>query len=132
AHGAVVIVVHDRADAWAVADRVAVLINGRVCADGAPQAILDQPPTAEVARFLGYDGELATSTGVLLTRPKHVRIDPLGDVQGTVRRVIPVEDGLHILVESSRGRVWSAAEPGAARPGDVVTLGIVGGVEFAE
>lgn len=57
ADGAALVVLHDRIDAWAVADRIVVLIDGRVRADGAPQPILNNPPTAAVARFLGYDGE---------------------------------------------------------------------------
>ena len=82
-NGAAVVVLHDRGDAWAMADRVVVLLDGRIHADGAPQAILEKAPTADVARFLGYDGELRTERGLLLTRSAHVRIDSDGPLTGT-------------------------------------------------
>ena len=56
---ATLVVVHDRAEAWALADRLLVLIDGRLVAAGPPRAVLEDPPSAEVARFLGYDGSLA-------------------------------------------------------------------------
>ena len=63
-----VLVVHDRADAWALADRLVVLLDGRIAADGPPARLLADPPTAEVARFLGYDGSLRSGDTVTLTR----------------------------------------------------------------
>jgi ABC-type sulfate/molybdate transport systems ATPase subunit len=45
-------------EAWALADRVLVMFAGEVVADGAPDHVLEHPPNIEVARFLGYDGEL--------------------------------------------------------------------------
>ena len=52
------VVVHDRAEAWALADRVLVLLDGRIAAAGPPEQVLDRPPSPAVARFLGFGGEL--------------------------------------------------------------------------
>ena len=67
------VVVHDRAEAWALADRLLVMIDGRLVADGPPRELLSRPPSVEVARFLGFDGTLADEDGqLLLTRTQHV------------------------------------------------------------
>ena len=48
-----VLVTHDRDDAFELADRVAVLLAGRVRQVAAPQAAFEAPADAEVAGFLG-------------------------------------------------------------------------------
>ncbi|WP_062211586.1 ABC transporter ATP-binding protein [Aureimonas sp. AU12] len=46
-------VTHDQAEALSMADRVAVMIGGRVLQLASPQAIYDDPAHVEVARFVG-------------------------------------------------------------------------------
>src|SRR5262249_6753438 len=89
---ATLVVVHDRAEAWALADRLLILINGRLVAAGPPRELLEQPPTVEVARFLGFDGQVDDGDEMLLTRPAHVALDPAGPLEARVTRVIPIED----------------------------------------
>ncbi len=48
----------DQADAMAVADRLAVLVDGRLHQVGAPLEVHDRPATVDVARFVG-DPEMA-------------------------------------------------------------------------
>ena len=55
----VVYVTHDQDEALAVADRTVVLHDGVVEADAATEALWTQPPTAFVARFLGYRNVVA-------------------------------------------------------------------------
>ncbi|GGF33317.1 ABC transporter [Marmoricola endophyticus] len=129
ASGAVVVVVHDRADAWALADRVVVLTEGRVVADGPPRDLLAAPPTAQVARFLGYDGHLAESGGSLLTRPAHVRVSADGALAGRVVRVVGTEDGVLLDVEVADGRL-RCRDAGEWRVGDGVRLDVAGGVSY--
>ena len=50
----VLYVTHDQEEAFAVADRAIVLRDGRVEADGSPEELWMRPPTAFVARFLGF------------------------------------------------------------------------------
>jgi iron complex transport system ATP-binding protein len=63
----VVLVLHDLAHAINHADRVIVLQNGRVAADGAPEAALAEPVLAAVwgveARWLGEPGQRALAAG---------------------------------------------------------------------
>lgn len=48
-------VTHDQTEAFAVADRVAVLNAGRVEQVAAPQTVFDRPASAFVAQFLGFE-----------------------------------------------------------------------------
>ena len=73
---ATLVVVHDRTEAWALADRLLVLLGGEIVAAGPPATVLAAPPSAAVARFLGYDGELRDGDELLLTRPAHVTVAP--------------------------------------------------------
>src|SRR5262249_44431414 len=123
---ATLVVVHDRAEAWALGDRALVMLDGRVVADGPPQQLLERRASAEVARFLGFDGELREDGGVLLTRPAHVRLG--GDLAATVTRVIPLEDGLRVELELADGRLFATVPiPGPAL-GERVGVRVVGGV----
>jgi ABC-type sulfate/molybdate transport systems ATPase subunit len=85
------VVVHDRAEAWALADRLLVMIDGRLVADGPPRELLSRPPSVQVARFLGFDGTLAGEDGqLLLTRTQHVVLDPASELRARVARAIPI------------------------------------------
>jgi ABC-type nitrate/sulfonate/bicarbonate transport system ATPase subunit len=130
--GAVVLVVHDRAEAWALADRLVVLLGGRVAADGKPAEVLDAPPTEEVARFLGFTGELRDGADVVLTRPVHVRIDPGGDVPAKVTRLIPIEDGARAELEITNGHLSTVVPVPGPAVGDEITVRISGGVRYRD
>lgn len=51
--GPMILVTHDHADAMAVADELAVLIDGRIEDFGEPQRVYDAPATARAAALLG-------------------------------------------------------------------------------
>ena len=53
--GAVVLITHDPADAFALADRIAVLERGRVVQMGEPDGIVLEPATPFVATFTGAE-----------------------------------------------------------------------------
>ncbi len=69
-------VTHDQDEALSVADRVVILEAGRLIADGTPEQLWLAPPSAWVARFLGFrnvargrsvGGRLETPWGSLLS-----------------------------------------------------------------
>jgi ABC-type sulfate/molybdate transport systems ATPase subunit len=124
------VVVHDRAEAWALADRLLILLDGRVAGAGAPRDLLDAPPSPAVARFLGFDGELREGDAMLLTRPAHVRLDADGDRRATVTRVIPLEDGLRLELTLHTGRLYGVAPVPGPALGDQVSLRITGGARY--
>jgi ABC-type multidrug transport system ATPase subunit len=127
---ATLVVVHDRAEAWALADRLLVLIDGRLVASGPPRDLLEAPPTAEVARFLGFDGALEDAGETILTRPPHVKLDQAGPLRGRVTRSIPLEDGARVEIELEHGRLYTVAALPAPRPGETVRVRLAGGVRF--
>jgi ABC-type sulfate/molybdate transport systems ATPase subunit len=127
---ATLVVVHDRAEAWALADRLLILIEGRIVADGPPATLLSTPPSALVARFLGYDGELRDGDELLLTRAAHVTLRAGGRHAATVTRVIPLEDGVRLELSLATGRLYAIAELPAPRVGDTVRIDVDGGARF--
>jgi ABC-type sulfate/molybdate transport systems ATPase subunit len=129
---ATLVVVHDRAEAWALADRLLVMIDGRVVATGPPRTLLERPPSADVARFLGYDGELHEGDELLLTRPPHVQLDPAGPLTARVAGAVALEDGFRLELELAHGRLYAIAPLPAPRVGDRVKVRLQGGARFAE
>jgi ABC-type sulfate/molybdate transport systems ATPase subunit len=127
---ATLIVVHDRAEAWALADRLLILIDGRLVAEGPPQALLEHPPSEMVARFLGFDGSLRDDDAMLLTRPPHVVLDATGPWSAQVTRAIAVEDGVRVELELEHGRVYTLAALPAPGIGEIVRFRVDGGVRF--
>jgi ABC-type sulfate/molybdate transport systems ATPase subunit len=127
---ATLVVVHDRAEAWALADRLLILLDGRLVAAGSPRELLENPPSATVARFLGFDGWLRDDREALLTRPAHVALEPHGPLQARVTRAIPLEDGARLELELDHGRLYAVAPLPAPRAGDTVRVAIRGGVRF--
>ncbi|MCU1603004.1 MAG: transporter related protein [Frankiales bacterium] len=125
----VVVVVHDREEAWAVADRLVVLLGGTVAAEGLPGDVLAAPPTAEVARFLGYTGELRTPEGRLLTRPVHTRLVLGGRPAQVVRRAAR-EDDVLLDLRLAEGQVQAAAPYPGPQVGDAVQVEVTGGVRY--
>ncbi len=116
---AAVIITHDSADAFGLADRIAVMENGRIVQTGTPDELLADPRTPFVAAFTGAE--------LLLN--------------GTVKAV--AEDLVHVaLVEG--GSVWAALPQGrswsiergarvhvAYRPEDVVLSSIESTTELS-
>jgi ABC-type multidrug transport system ATPase subunit len=127
---ATLVVVHDRAEAWALADRLLILIGGELVAAGPPRELLEHPPTPAVAQFLGYDGLLEDGGEVLLTRPAHVALDPAGPLRARVVHAVPLEDGARLELELENGRLYAVAALPAPRRGDQVRVRVDGGARF--
>ena len=127
---ATLVVVHDRAEAWALADRLLILLNGRLAAAGPPRELLERPPSMAVARFLGFDGSLEDGHELLLTRPAHVALDPAGSLEARVTRTVTLEDGIRLELELDHGRLYTVAPLPAPRPGEHIRVRIDGGVRF--
>jgi ABC-type nitrate/sulfonate/bicarbonate transport system ATPase subunit len=119
---ATLVVVHDRAEAWALADRLLILIGGRLVGQGTPRGLLEQPPNPQVARFLGFDGSLQLGGEMLLTRPAHVVLDADGPLQARVTRELELDGG----------QLYTVAPLPAPRTGDSVRLRVDGGVRFPD
>ncbi len=123
--GPILYVTHDHTEAMSVADRLAVLVDGRVEDDGEPQRVFDAPRTLAVARFLGerpmnlfeHDGAIV---GI---RPERVTVSQNGGLTGRVVRRESAGADAYLEVETERGcltvRVPAAS---ALHAGDDVAL----------
>ena len=128
---ATVVVVHDRAEAWALADRVLILLDGRPAAHGPVRDVLEAPPTPAVAAFVGFSGTLHEPDGTLrMLKPGHAALDPAGDIAATVARRVPVEDGVRLELTLPNGRVHALAPLPGPRPGDTVRVTLAAGITY--
>jgi ABC-type sugar transport system ATPase subunit len=128
---ATMVVVHDRTEAWALADRLILLLDGRVAAQGTPQDVLDHPDSVRAAEFLGFTGRLREASGsVRLLRPAQVALDASGPVRGTVVRRVHEEDGVLCEITLAEGELQVRSPyPGPAIDAQV-RLRLDGGVHF--
>jgi thiamine transport system ATP-binding protein len=103
----VLAVTHDQGEAFALADRVVVMRDGRIAQSGTPLEVWQRPADAFVARFLGFDNVVdATVDGEVAVTPWGKVPVPDGAPQGAhpllVRpagvRLVPVADGLRCTV----------------------------------
>jgi sulfate transport system ATP-binding protein len=107
-HVTTVLVTHDQAEALDVADRIAVLKDGRVEQVGSPKTVYDAPANAFVMSFLGA----VSSLNGILVRPHDLRVgrnpdmklaadDGIAETTGVVRATIDrvVMLGFEVRVE---------------------------------
>jgi iron(III) transport system ATP-binding protein len=147
------LVTHDQGEALSLADRVAVLRDGRFVQVGTPDQVYDAPVDAEVARFVGggslldavvRNGRAETEVGslelahaphdgpaVVLVRPEQLEIDSPGT--GVVATVIEVDyygAQVVVLLELPSGARVTARGPAARppRPEDKVGVRVDGTV----
>jgi len=127
------LVTHDQEEAFAIADRMAVMRAGRLVQAGTVADVWRQPEDAWTARFLGYATVLEGAPAVALRdvvepgaswsqvalRRSAIRLDADGPLTATVvsARVTPEQLRLELDV-AGVGRL-----PGVAEPGHVVAVG---------
>jgi sulfate/thiosulfate transport system ATP-binding protein len=131
-HVTTVLVTHDQAEALDVADRIAVLRDGRIEQVGSPTAVYDTPANAFVMSFLGAVSSLNGS----LVRPHDIRVgrkpdmqiaagdgtaESTGIVRATIDRIVML--GFEVRVEltnAATGRPFTAQ----ITRGDAEALGL--------
>ncbi len=108
AHLTSIYVTHDQAEAFAVADRVAVMTVGRIEQIDTPQRLYAQPATEFVARFLGMPNLVA---GTVLSWAAGVAVvnTPLGLLHVTNDQRLQSEQAVTLLIRSED----AALEPDA-------------------
>lgn len=108
-----ILVTHDREEAFAVADRVVIIRDGRIEQTGTPIDVLDAPQTEFVAGFLGeanhFEADLADGIA---------RVGPLRFSTGPAA----LDGAARVVVRSYDVKIW-AEEPGVAVVERVVSLG---------
>lgn len=103
-------VTHDRGEAFAFADRVAILDAGTIAAIGTPSELWANPKTVRVATLIGRSNVMAKGfagfEAAICAPPDAVRIDPEGDVHGTVEDSTFVDGWflVSVLTDDAAGR----------------------------
>ncbi|MBM3676580.1 MAG: ABC transporter ATP-binding protein [Actinobacteria bacterium] len=117
-----VVVTHDVGEAFALADEVVLLRDGRVVQTATPEALWAAPASAWVARFLGIDNVEQLADGrARVIRPEAVVLTPAtpttpGDatVTAAVRAGGPL---VRLAVACDDGRSYRAVSTGLDHPG---------------
>ena len=133
------LVTHDHDEAFAVADGLVVMRDGRVVQQGAIGDVWSWPVDAETALFLGYArvlhggaaaavltaGRLAPAPSVALRRSA-LTVDATGQMAGVVTSVRATPDQVRLVVEvDGVGEADAVATPAAhVGPGDRVHLAV--------
>lgn len=88
--GAAIHVTHDHIEALAIADRLAIMIDGRIAQYGEPQDVYDSPVDVQVARFFGSPpmNVINGDMHLLGIRPENIDVDANAALRA---RVISVE-----------------------------------------
>ncbi len=130
-----VVVTHDQEEAMSMADRIAVLRDGRVEQLASPEELFDRPATRFVAEFIGTTNLFEHAGTTRSVRPERMRlVDPstVGSdhrvVSGRVRDVQFYGGVSHCIVETTAGPPGTPATVVVAlmgsthvQPGDEVT-----------
>jgi ABC-type sugar transport system ATPase subunit len=124
--GPLIYVTHDHEEALAVADSLAVLVDGRIEDSGNPQRVYDAPRSLKAARAIGsrpmnlLDGD--TIVGI---RPERVVVGAGGALRGRVVRRERTGADAYVTVETQRGILAArVASESAAAPGDEVDVDV--------
>lgn len=127
------IVTHDKADAFVLADRIVMLSGGRILQEGTPRDLYDRPTHIEVAAFFGavntlFDAASEGGTGPIL-RPEDLRLAEnaaRADLTITVGRKLYLGDRLRVMGLTADGTSVTVDLPKATglRDGDVLHLNL--------
>lgn len=128
-----IVVTHDQEEALVMADRVAILKDGRLLQVGTPHEVYERPANRYAADFIGVMNFLADGDGTLAIRPERIHLFPAGaDRTAEGRIVARAYHGLDLLVHVATAlsqkpllvRVTAdAADRLPLAEGDTVTLG---------
>ena len=126
----VLAVTHDHAEAFALADGLVLLDEGRVVQAGSPAAVWAQPSSVRAARLLGF-ANVGPQPGdpsgpPVLVRPEGVRVVPDGALGAVVRTATFAGSRTRLVLDLDTGEVLEAevASDGAPGPGRSVRLAI--------
>ena len=130
-------VTHDQGEAFTIAERVAVMRSGRIERLGQREAVLEQPRSAWVARFLGYRNVYpapppglpgAPTSGAALLRDDLVAVGDGTEARITAAQRIGLEWRLDLHLDSwGIDLAWTGFArdlPASPRVGDTLTLSI--------
>ncbi len=120
-------VTHDREEGLFLGDRVLLLDRGRLVQAGRPREVFENPATAGVARFLGYN-VAREGDRLVAVHPTEVELlAPEGaEVEATVVASGPVGDGWAAFLEARDGARWEVRGRSGPPPVEGARVGLRG------
>jgi ABC-type sugar transport system ATPase subunit len=124
--GAVIHVTHDHVEALAIADRLAIMIDGKFMQHGTPREVYDFPANVRVARFFGspamnlLDGEMEIA-GI---RPEHVRFEDGSEFRGLVLAHEYNGADTFVRVATPRGELLARCSEAGSLPAEGSEVGV--------
>jgi len=112
------IVTHDQDEAMVVADRMAVMNDGRIVQVGPPREIYERPASRFVAEFIGEANLFPDGPGFRLVRPERITLSPKaakGALAGRVTEVAYFGDRVRYVVATD-GKSLRVSRPAAEAP----------------
>ncbi len=106
-----VVVTHDRDEALSLADRVAVLVGGRVRQVGSPDEVFGAPIDAEVATFVGVESILPAH---VVSTDEELTVLRVGDQRVDVTEPPPAGDDFPLLCIRPDDVTLGVGEPSAS------------------
>ncbi|MFE0266511.1 ABC transporter ATP-binding protein [Nocardiopsis alba] len=136
--GATVLVTHDPLDAMVMADRIAVIEDGRLVQEGSPAEVARRPRTSYVARLVGLNLFRGEASGTTVTlEGEHgrgpVRVEAGDGHRGPALVAFPPR-AVVLYRESPGGsprNAWRLTVAGVERFGDQVRVLLEGGLSLA-
>lgn len=89
-------VTHDQEEAFALADRIIIMKDGKIAQEGTPQEIYRQPQSVFVAKFLGFNNILDARFTHVHGNP--VLITPIGEIPVKETHKMPKSETIKILL----------------------------------
>jgi ABC-type Fe3+/spermidine/putrescine transport system ATPase subunit len=124
-----VIVTHDRDEAMVMADRIAVMDQGRIAQVGTPAEVYERPVNRQVAGFLGEANFLETgSGGWIMVRPEKMELSVNAVkagarvFEGVIRQAAYLGDRTNYRVEADGKQLTAVRGGKGAGVGDRVWL----------
>jgi ABC-type Fe3+/spermidine/putrescine transport system ATPase subunit len=142
------VVTHDQAEAVALGDRIALMLDGAIAQEGTPEALYARPVSIKVARFFGgvnfvpglagpevfecalgkvrLPAGLPKGPGTLTIRPEALRLGPAaGAIPAVVNRITFLGSQSRVELSAAGQPLQALVSPEAAR---AMTIGQVVGV----
>ena len=101
--GPILFVTHDHTDAMAVADDLAVMMDGRIVDAGDPQRVYDRPSSIRVAQFLG--ARPMNVIGKVGFRPERAHLSTRGRFVGVVKRIERTGADVYVHIATDAGAI---------------------------
>ncbi|MDQ6656737.1 MAG: ABC transporter ATP-binding protein [Actinomycetota bacterium] len=124
-------VTHDQDEAFAIADQIAVMRDGRILQTGPPAQLWGHPANEWVAGFVGYTTVLPAGHGIdglppgpVALRPAALVADRVGALTATVLAARRTPDAVRLTVRLPGGIAAQAISRTVPISGDVLTFAV--------